>query len=370
MTNSVQLSGTGRLTSVDALRGFDMFWIIGGERIVRGLATGLKSEWFSRHVTPQMSHVPWEGFQFMDLIMPLFLFISGVAMPFSFAKRLAGGGDRRGLYIHVVKRFVILFVLGMIAQGNLLTYDLSKLHIYCNTLQAIAAGYLIAALCLMNLRLVGQMAVTAGLLLGFWALMMWVPVPGHGAGNLSPEGNLAIWLDHKVLGSFQDGTAYSWILSSMTFGCTVMLGVFAGQLLRAGMRPWLKAATLLVAGVCCYLVGLGWSQWFPIIKHLWTSSFVLYAGGMSLALMGLFYLLIDVCGLWRWAFVFTVIGMNAIAVYMANMLFDFRRIADIFVGGLSQWTGAWQDLIRATGGFVTVWLILFYMHRNKTFVKV
>lgn len=356
--------------SIDALRGFDMFWIIGGERIVHGMALGLKSEWFSKHVTPQMGHVPWEGFQFMDLIMPLFLFISGVSMPFSFAKRLEVGGDKRGLYVHVLKRFVILFVLGMIAQGNLLAYDLSKLHIYCNTLQAIAAGYLIAALCLINLRLIGQLVVTVALLLGFWALMMWVPVPGHGAGKLTPDGNLAIWLDHKILGSFQDGTPYSWILSSMTFGGTVMMGVFAGQLLRSGMRPWVKGVILLAAGVACYGAGLGWSHSFPIIKHLWTSSFVLYAGGMSLALLGLFYLLIDVCGLWRWAFGFTVIGMNAIAVYMANMLFDFRRVADIFVGGLGKWTGEWQDVIRATGGFAITWLILLYMYRKKTFVKV
>jgi predicted acyltransferase len=195
-------------------------------------------------------------------------------------------------------------------------------------------------------------------------------VPGHGAGKLTPDGNLAIWLDHKLLGSFQDGTPYSWILSSMTFGCTVMLGVFAGQLLRSGVRPWLKAVILLAAGAACYCAGLGWSHWFPIIKHLWTSSFVLFAGGMSLALMGLFYLLIDVWGLWRWAFGFTVIGMNAIAVYMACSLFDFRDIADILLGGLGKWTGAWQDIIRAAGGFALVWLILLYMYKKKTFVKV
>ncbi|MBP7933201.1 MAG: DUF5009 domain-containing protein [Phycisphaerae bacterium] len=370
MEPNTPVSASGRLMSIDALRGFDMFWIIGGERMVRGLDAGLKSPWFSDHVTRQMGHVPWEGFQFMDLIMPLFLFISGVAMPFSFAKRLGSGHDQRGLYAHVAKRFAILFVLGMVAQGNLLAYDLSKLHIFCNTLQAIAAGYLIAALCLINLRLVGQIAVAVGLLLGFWALMAWVPVPGHGAGKLTPDGNLAIWLDHRILGAFQDRTTYSWILSSMTFGCTVLLGAFAGQLLRSSLRSWLKAMVLLIAGGACFLVGLGWNPWFPIIKHLWTSSFVLYSGGMSLALMGLFYLLIDVWGLRRWAFVFMVIGMNAIAVYMANMLFDFRRIADIFVGGLGKWTGSWQDLIRAAGGFAVVWLILLYMYRKKTFVKV
>jgi predicted acyltransferase len=360
---------SGRLTSIDALRGFDMFWIIGGDWIFRGLVNACQWRWL-KDLAPQMKHVEWQGFHFIDLIMPLFLFITGASMPFSFAKRLGAGGSNTPLYLHIIKRVVILFVLGIIAQGNLLAYDLSKLKLFSNTLQAIAAGYLIASVIMLNLGVRWQVIVTAGLLLGYWALLAWVPVPDHGAGVLTPEGNLAIWLDHRILGRFQDGTPYTWILSSMTFACTVMMGVLAGQLLRSGMRPGAKALWLLVAGIGCCAVGWGWDKWFPIIKHIWSSSFVLYSGGISLVLLGLFYLLIDVWGWRRWAFGFTVIGMNAIAVYMATRLFDFRRIADVFVKGLNPYVGPWDELIRGAAGFVLVWLILYWMYRKKSFVRI
>ena len=142
----------GRLVSLDALRGFDMFWIVGGHAIATGLGKSLNSEWFNRHILPQIQHVPWEGFTAWDLIMPLFLFMVGAAMPFSFAKRLAQGESKGRLFLHVLYRVVILWVLGMIAQGRLLEYDISQLQLYSNTLQAIAAGYLIASILLLTLR--------------------------------------------------------------------------------------------------------------------------------------------------------------------------------------------------------------------------
>jgi predicted acyltransferase len=214
----------GRLLSLDALRGFDMFWIIGGHAIVAGLGRGLNDPWFNRHILPQVEHVQWEGFAAWDLIMPLFLFMVGTAMPFSFAKRLAQGQGRGRLFLHVLYRVVILWILGMIAQGRLLEYDISKLRLFSNTLQAIAAGYLISSILLLTLRPRWQFAVTAALLLVYWGLLMLVPVPGHGAGKLTPDGNLAIYIDKLILGRFQDGTSYTWILSSMTFACTVMMG--------------------------------------------------------------------------------------------------------------------------------------------------
>lgn len=359
----------GRLTSIDALRGFDMFWIVGGEWIFQGLVRGCQWDWLTR-LAPQMRHVPWEGFVFMDLIMPLFLFVAGVSMPFSYAKRLAAGDSKGRIYLHIAKRTIILFILGMVAQGNLLAFDLTKLKLFSNTLQAIATGSLIASVIVLDLRVRLQIATTAVLLLGYWALLSWVPVPDHGAGVLTAEGNLAIWLDHRILGRFQDGTSYTWILSSMTFACTVMMGALAGQLLRSGTRPAAKVLWLLAAGSGCIVAGLGWDQWFPIIKHIWTSSFVLYSGGISLVLLGLFYLLIDVCGWRRWAFGFTVIGMNAIAVYMARQLYDFRALGDVFVKGLVRHVGPWDVLLRAVVGFALAWLVLLWMYRKKSFVKI
>lgn len=358
-----------RLMSIDALRGFDMFMITGGQAIIAGLVNGIGNESLKATVLPQLKHVPWEGFTAWDLIMPLFLFLVGVSMPFSFAKRLAQASKAR-LYVHVIGRVLILFVLGMVAQGNLLDYDLSTLHVYCNTLQAIAAGYLIAALIVLNAGPFLQFVITGALLLLFWGLMVLVPVPGYGAGVLTPEGNLALYLDKLILGRFEDQTTYTWILSSLTFGCTVMLGVFAGQILRWRKHGLIKVFMLLVMGGACLGLGFLWHQIFPIIKHLWTSSCVLFAGGLSFLLMALFYLIIDVLRLRFLAYGWAVIGTNAIFAYMAVHLIDFRAIGGQFVGNLEPWLGQWNDLVQASAAFAVLWILLCYMYRNKTFIKV
>ena len=359
-----------RLVSLDALRGFDMFWIIGGGWLLHGLAQGLHSPWFDQVVIPHTHHVPWEGFVAWDLIMPLFLFVVGAAMPFSFAKRLGQGQSKARLYWHIILRVVVLWVLGMIAQGRLLEYDLAKLRLYSNTLQAIAAGYLIASILLLNLKVHWQAVATVALLLLYWALLAFVPVPGHGAGQLTEQGNLAIYLDKLILGPYQDGTTYTWILSGMTFATTVMMGAFAGQLLRSDLGKIRKTLFLLASGIACIYLGSWWGRIFPIIKHLWTSSMVLYAGGWSLLLLGVFYLVIDVLRLRFLAFPFVVIGMNAIAIYMITRLYDFRDLGDIVVRGLAQWTGDWQDFVRAIAGITVIWLILLHMYSKKTFIKV
>jgi len=375
-TSSGQALSQGRIMSIDALRGFDMFWIIGGWSIFRGLHEKFDNS-TTQWLTRQMSHVKWEGFTPWDLIMPLFLFVVGVVMPFAFNKRLELGHSKSRLYRHIIMRFVILFILGMIAQGRLLEYDLSQLRIFSNTLQAIAVGYVISAVIILNLKLVWQLITTGALLLLFWALMMLIPVPGHGAGVLTPEGNLAIYIDRLVLGSFIDGTdpPYTWILSGMTFTCTVMLGVFAGHLLRSKKSNSRKVLLLAAMGIGSLLLGWIWNDrlWifsFPIIKHLWTSSFVLYSAGWCFLLLALFYLVIDVLGLKKWAFPFVVIGMNAIAVYMATHVFNFRHIGDIFVGGLEKWCGPWNGFIQAVAAFAVIWLILLWMYRKKTFIKI
>ena len=359
----------GRVMSIDALRGFDMFWIIGGGAIFRSLHEVFNSPataWIDR----QLSHVEWEGFQPWDLIMPLFLFVVGVVMPFAFNKRLARGDSKRQLYFHVVKRTVILWVLGMIAAGHLLDYDLAELHIYNNTLQAIAAGYFISAIIILNMRLVGQVLTTAILLLVFWALMVLVPVPGQGQVLLARDANLALSIDTFILGRYYAGNGYTWVLSSMTFACTVMLGVMAGDLLRWEKSSRAKVLWLLTAGVACLLIALLWHTWFPIIKRIWSSSFVLFSGGLCYLLLALFYLVIDVWGFKKWAFGFVVIGMNAIAVYMATHVFNFRHIGDIFVDGLDKYVGNWNPFIHTVAAFVVIWLILWWMYRKRSFIKI
>ncbi len=175
-----------------------------------------------------------------------------------------------------------------------------------------------------------------------------------------------------LLGRFRDGTSYTWILSGLGFGATVMIGVLAGHLLRSGIRPIGKLASLIVAGAACLGLGYGWEQWldFPIIKHLWTSSMVLWAGGWSLLLMALFFAIIDMAGFRKWAIPFVVIGMNAITAYMAFHLIDFSDIANHLVGGLASHLCSFGDPLRALTTFMLLWGGLYYMYRNRTFVRI
>ena len=368
-----------RLVSLDALRGFDMFFILagGGKRLFEGLVQGTKSR-FLEGLLPQFEHGPWisgygiwgAGFTFWDIIMPLFLFCSGTSMPYSFSKFLQRGGTKKQLYIKVFKRALVLFILGMIKQGRLLLFDLGELQIYSNTLQAIGIGYLLAAIIYINFNVRWQVIITTGLLLLYWALLAFIPVPGRGAGVILPDSNFALYVDHLILGPFEDGLPYTWILSSMVFACTIMQGVFAGQLVRKTMSDKSKVLWLLGIGAGSVIAGLLWSPIFPIIKYIWTSSMVLYAGGWCFILLGLFYLLIDTLGYKKWAFVFVVIGMNAITVYMGEKFFRFEHTANVLLGGLDKWLGAWSGFFHSLLIFGIIWMILYILYKNKVFIKV
>ncbi len=359
--------GSGRLVSLDALRGFDMFWIIGGQEIVKGLARVFPGR-VSTAITDQLEHVEWEGLHFYDVIWPLFMFMVGVSMAFSLARRRSAGMARRSLYVHAITRACILFVLGMVAQGNLLEFNLSTFRPCYSVLHGIAAGYLIAFVVVLNLRPKWQAGVTALFLVLYWILLLAIPVPGVGRGVLTPQGNAAAYIDHLVLGSLSYGLN-TWFLSYLGFASSVLIGVLAGNMLLSARPRGVKCAWLAGSGAALLLAGLLWSIWFPIIKLLWTSSYVLVAGGISCLALAVFYLLADVLGWKRMMFGFTVIGMNSLAVYMGTMLFDFRNIGNIFVGHLVPRAGVWGHFIEASAAFAVVWLILYWMYRTKSFVR-
>jgi predicted acyltransferase len=358
-----------RVISVDALRGFDMFWIAGGAPFVMGFF-----KLFANPLPPwlggQFEHTPWVGFNFWDIIMPLFLFIVGVAMPFSIGKRVERGDSRISIYRKVAYRVVVLWVLGMVAQGHLLLFTLGNFQIYSNTLQSIAAGYLIASIALVEMPVRWQVGLAAALLVVFWALMMFVPVPDVGAGVITPQGNLAMWVDTVILGRFRDGTNYTWILSSLGFGATTLMGVLAGHLLRGPKPKERKALLLAVSGVVCLFAGWLWGFEFPIIKHIWTSSMVLWSGGWCLLLLALFYYVIDVRGYRRWAFFFIVFGMNAIVAYIAPDIIPFRTISHKLFAGLGAHLGIFGNFLVAAGTLGILWLGLYYMFRKKIFVRI
>ena len=364
-------SAAGRIVSVDALRGFDMFWIVGGKAVVLSLIA-LFVDPIPKWLEDQFRHPEWIGLSGWDLIMPLFLFIVGTSMPLAFARRIERGQSRRQLYRKIARRTAVLVVLGMIASGNLLDFDLSTLRVGSNTLEAIACGYFVAGILLLNLSVAGQ-AITVGVLLvAYWLLMVFVPVPGHGAGVIEPDANFALVVDDFVFGRFSDEEAYTGILTVLGYSATVLMGVLSGHMLRSGLRPVGKIAVLVLTGLSCLLGGWIWHAHlgFPIIKHIWTSSYALWAAGWSLLLLAVFYTVIDVVGFRRWAFPFVVIGMNAITVYMAVHLISFKSIAYTLVGGLAKQLGAFGGFLLPLATFMLVWLILLHLYRHKIFLRI
>jgi predicted acyltransferase len=360
-----------RIASIDALRGFDMFWIAGGESIIHAIYKVWPGS-ATKALDAQFEHMPWAGFHFYDLIFPLFLFMVGVVLPFSLTRRMEEGADRKHLYRHIVQRFVLLFIFGLIYNGAL-DFNLQTLRIP-GVLQRIAICYFISALVVMNTKIRGQAIVAGSILIVYWLIMKLVPVPGIGAGVITPEGNLAGYLDRLIIPfrfccyTFGDNEG---LLSTLPAISTCLLGVLAGHWLRSGKyTPNQKVLGLAAAGVASLFVAWVWNFNFPIIKNIWSSSFVLCAGGWSLLLLALFYWIIDVHGYQRWSFFFKVIGMNSITMYLANRIIDFESITKFFIKGILPIFGMLQPLVWSCSVIFTVWLFIYFLYRQKIFLRV
>ena len=361
-----------RVASIDALRGFDMFWIAGGERIIHALYKVWPGA-ATQALDTQFEHVRWEGFHFYDLIFPLFVFTVGLVLPFSLTRRQEEGANRGQLYRHIVQRFLTLFLFGLI-YGGLLDFNIQHLRIP-GVLQRIALAYLFAGLVVMMTGVRGQAMVAGGILVVYWLIMWLVPVPGVAHADwATPAGNLAGYLDRHIIPfrfccyPYGDNEG---LLSTLPAISTCLLGVLAGHWLRsAQFSPQRKAQGLAVAGVASLFVGWLWSLQFPIIKNVWSSSFVLWAGGWSLLLLALFYWIIDVRGYQRWSFFFKVIGMNAITIYLVDRFFKFDIITDVFLHGLRPVFGHYDPLIWSCSVVFTAWLFLYFLYRQKIFLRV
>ncbi len=360
--------------SLDALRGFDMFWIVGGEGVAHSLAD-LTGWTLAIWASTQLRHVEWDGFVFYDMIFPLFLFIAGVAMPFSLTRRAEQGVDKKKLMLHVVRRGLILVVLGVIYNNGLFQKSFAETR-FPSVLGRIGLAYMLAGLIVLNTKLRAQVIWFVALLVGYWAAMMLIPVPGFGAGQLTVDANLAGYIDRMVL----PGKLYlgvhdpEGLFSTIPAISTALLGVFAGTLLRRdlpGVTCERKALLLAGAGVAGLVLGYLWGFAFPINKNLWSSSFVLFAGGWSLLLLALFYVVIDVWGYTKWAFFFVVIGMNSILIYMAGGFIDFAYTTDaLFKGLLSPLDGPAQRMLWWIGFILVEWAFLYYLYRKKIFLRI
>jgi predicted acyltransferase len=359
-----------RLLSLDALRGFDMFWIMGGEGIVKAAAvlTGWAwLVWFG----DQLEHPEWNGFALYDLIFPLFLFMAGVAMPLSFERRIERGDTRGQLYRHVIVRGLMLVLLGMIYNG-LLRFDWPNTRLP-SVLGRIGLAYMFAALIVLNTSVRGQILWIVGLLVGYWAALRFVPVPGFGAHDLAPGHTLTDYIDRMLIPGklYRGDRDPEGIFATIPAIGTALFGAVTGQWLKDERRGgYLKTIGMVVAGIVCVALAWLWDREFPINKNLWTSSFVLHCAGLSLLLLSLFYLVIDVWKLRRWAFPLIVIGSNAILIYLIGRVIDFDYAAKFLFGGALQHTGVYQLLLWATAIVVLKWLLLYLLYKKRIFLRV
>lgn len=372
-----------RLMSLDVLRGLDLFFLVGLECVMHPLASAIDTEGFHDFMW-NFSHVEWEGFSPWDLVMPLFLFMSGVSIPFAMSN-YRKGADKSGLCQRLLKRVALLWIFGMICQGNLRGLDPDRIYLYSNTLQTIAVGYLFTVIFYLFTSWRTQAGIAVLLLLGYWGAMKWVTVDGFGGGNYTPDLNLAEWIDRTVLGRFRDGASvedgvvqfapwyrYTWILSSLNFIVTVMTGCFAGQILRhVSFKPNQKALLLAVAGAVLVAAGWLWNIEFPVIKKLWTSSMVLVSSGYCFLLMAVSYYIVDVKGLRRGTEWLRVYGMNSIMAYMLAQCINFRSVAHSLFYGVEQYIGpAWYQVLMAASCSIIIYIILWRMYKLRIFLRV
>ena len=363
-----------RLLSLDALRGFDMFWIMGGESIFIALAS-LTGWPVFKWCAEQLEHVPWHGFHFYDMIFPLFLFIAGISFPFSLAKRLAKNEDRSSIYRHVIARGLIFVLLGIL-YNNGLRFDFPELR-YGSVLGRIGLAWMFAALIFMNTKHKARIIWFSGLLIGYYLLLLLFPAHDPGSGDIfSQERNLASYIDRILL----PGKLYlgnhdpEGILSTVPAISTALLGMFTGNFLLSDYlkgKPFKRVLYMILAAIILMIAGQLWNIIFPINKNLWTSSFVCWAGGLSLLLFSVFYLVIDVLKFRKWAFFFVVIGMNPITIYLAGRIINFRTASRFFFQGFADlMPETWTPLVNAIGITTIGWVFLYFLYKKKIFLKI
>ena len=363
-------SDSARLLSLDALRGFDMFWIVGAGELVRGLEKVSKGGVLG-WIAGQLHHKAWEGFHFEDLIFPLFVFIVGVSLVFSLGKSLEKVG-RSATLIKVFKRSALLFFIGILYYGGF-SQPVEKIRLL-GVLQRLALSYLGASLLFCFLKPRGLVAALAGILVGYWAMLSFIPVPGHGVGNFAEGANVANYVDklYLPLHRYDGDHDPEGILSTLPAVGSCLLGVLAGLLLK---NPTLsdsrKVGRLVLWGVGCLATGWLWHLNFPVIKKIWTSSFVLVAGGYSFLLLALFYQIVDVWKWRRWAMPLVWIGVNPITIYFGGKFIDFEGFAKLFVGGpVATAAGPYAELVSVVASLLCGFLFLKFLYDRKIFLRV
>ena len=370
-------SATTRLVSLDVFRGIT----IAGMVLVNN-----PGSW--EHIYWPLEHASWHGWTPTDLVFPFFLFIVGVAITLAFGSRVESGGSKRDLYLKVIKRSLIIFAIGLFLNG-FPYFGLSELRIP-GVLQRIAVCYLFASIIFLETKIRTQVVITIGLLLIYWFLVKFIAAPGFAAGDLTKEGSLPSFIDRVVFGKHVWAQAKVYdpegLLSTIPALATTLIGVLTGHWLRTKHSAYEKVAGLFVVGAICVAIGWGWNSFFPINKALWTSSYVLFTGGLALQLLALCYWVIHIKGYRGWAKPFEIFGVNAIALYvgaglMAELLGLIKLTGTdgtkIPLGGwiYDNLFASWASPVNASLAFaivfVLVWLgLMWVLFRRNIFIKV
>jgi len=361
-----------RLLSLDTLRGFDMLWIMGlGEMILKFART--KNSPFWNGVAYHFEHPYWNGFAFWDLIFPLFMFLAGVSSVYALDKALENGKSKSQLLFKVVKRGIILILLGMVYNNGLELRPLAEFR-FPSVLGKIGATYIFANIIYLYAGKKMQWAWFWIFLIGYWLLLKFTSAPGYPIGDLTEPGNFMSYIDRSVLPGRMTRVIHDTVGLVCTIPgiSTVLLGIFAGRFLKNNSAtPAVKAKWLAIAGLISLVLGYVWNLDFPFNKNLWSSSFVLFAGGLSLLLLSLFYFIIDVKGYQRWTLFFRVIGMNSILIYISFRFIDWSYTTN----GFFKWAG---QLAGPTSGEYVMdilniglhWLFLYILYKKKIFLRV
>lgn len=361
-----------RLFSLDALRGFDMFWIMGAEEIFHALFKATGSPFWGA-IANELTHPDWNGFHFYDLIFPLFLFIAGVATPYSVGRELEKGKTKQQVSLRVIRRGLILVLLGIIANNGLQIKPLADIR-FGSVLGRIGLAYLFANIIYIYCKEKIQIVFFFVILIGYWLLLKFTSAPGFPKGDLTMEGNFVSYVDRLLL----PGHLYlgihdpEGIMSTIPAISTGLLGIMTGNFLKKNpMDPVKKTLWMAVTGLV--FIGLAhlWDLDFPINKNLWSSSFVLNVGGYSLILLAIFYFIIDIKGYKKWAFFFKVIGMNSILIYMSERFINWGHTNDALFKWLGQIIGNPYNIVVMAITFVLLkWFTLYFLYKKKVFLRV
>lgn len=361
-----------RLHSLDVLRGFDMFWIIGADELFAAAASATGWGWLHAFSQQVSHHSAWSGLRFYDLIFPLFMFISGVAIPYAIVSKREKGEGRIRLLWKAFRRMVLLVLFGIVYNGALRDgfHDMRA----ASVLGQIGIAYFFASAIVINTKTIRpRLLWLAGILGTIAILQLLVPVPGSGAGQLTPSGSVNAWIDQHFL----PGKLYYKVFDPEGILCIVsattvtLMGTLAGTLLRRGnLSGSRKTAILLLSGAGLVAVAFALSPFYPIIKKIWTVPYDLAVAGLSALLLALFYFVIDVVGWRRGSLFFKVIGLNSITIYMGRHIIDFQYSSEFLLGWVVQPAGSYGEMIIMAGVLTLEWLFLYHLYRHKIFLRV